>query len=139
VRIDRGDGASFLMACTRNERELIDRVCWRVHLTVGLRFGGNVISSPSWVSWRFHSDRTSLPRVSYQSSSGVWGVVAALKRSLGILIILAKMRGGWRFRSDFLGGVFQAERERSFTGGTYILLRNLLELLPRSFRQWREQ
>jgi len=32
----------------------------------------------------------------------------------------SEMRGGWWCRFGYLGGVFEAERRRFFTGGTFI-------------------
>ena len=56
--------------------------------------GHGVISSLSCVTWKFHSDQTSLPRMSYWSSSRARGITMDLEGFLGILVILSEMCEG---------------------------------------------
>ena len=62
---------------------------------------------------------SSLSCVSCRSQSGARGVIVASEGFLGILVILPDMRGGWRYRFGYLGGMLQVERRKPFTKGTF--------------------
>ena len=76
------------MVCSRKkERDIISWVCWHVASHGGAQIfsskqlKGDVISSPSCLSWRFHFGRTSLPRVSCLSVSGAGELCSSRKKT----------------------------------------------------------
>jgi len=129
----------------KEEREFIGLMRWRpashseARIFPSEQVGGGVISSPSCVSWRFHLGWTTPPRVSCWSPSGAQSVATAMEGFLGILVILHKMRGERRFRSDFLEGVFQQRSEDLSSGTSLIFAKKTPRASSGVPGQWREQ
>jgi len=64
----------------------------------------------------------SLSCVACWSPSRAWGVAVASKGYLGILVILPEMHGGCQYHFGCFEGMFQVERKRPFTEGTFIFV-----------------